>query len=459
MRNTHRPPCALADLFHAGLGLALFSGAAPVWSQKANAERLFDYKTQSGEQLSTLIVDLLQLPNDANSALRHLQQINPSVDLLNLTTGQTVQVPLAWLRAQTQSAKVSLIQCQNAFRPDTSHPQAKALEVGDLVSEGAVLRVPAGCQLTLSMPDGSRVLMPSGASVKIERLRTPNVSGLPQIRFKLLQGRMGLDVLKKRPAGSNFEVQTPQAIAGVRGTQFRVGLDEAQISRFEVLDGQVQQQGQTDDTFSQLQAGFGQWVNAKGTSALPTALPAAPQFQQYQPQNPSGSGNLLFAPAPQAVAYSWRQSPSVNHLAMNSELSAQPLSLTTRTLSTKAQAWYVSSIDSAGLQGLEQTYAMCHDSAGAQKGFCSAAFDTSLFNGRPMRLTITHSNSATSNSANMQIELTAPAAGKLWVGGLRPGQYRYHLSHLPAYGKPDNPEQWVSQAGQFKLVNVYNDKP
>jgi hypothetical protein len=459
MRNILLPPIKFAGLVHGLFGLVLLSVMAPASSQKAPSESLFDYKIPPGDQLSNLVVFLLKLPNDANSALLHLKQINPDVDLLQLKTGQTVQVPLAWLRSQSQSAKVSQVLCKGAFWPDTTHPVSKALQVGDGVGEGAVLRVPAGCQLTLSMPDGSRVHLPSGASVKIERLRIPNVSGLPQVRFKLLQGRMGVDVLKKRPSGSNFEVQTPQAIAGVRGTQFRVGFDDTQISRFEVIEGEVQQQGLNDNTTSQLQTGIGQWVDARGTSAMPTALPAAPQFQQFLPQNPSGSGNLLFAQEPKAVAYSWRQNPSVNHFSMNGELSAQPLKLPTRMLSTMAQVWFVSSIDSAGLQGLEHTYAMCHESAGIQGGFCSAAFDTSFFNGRPMRLTLSLENRGASNTTDMRFFVTAPDNGTLWVGGLKPGAYRYHLSHLPEHGESGNPEHWVSQTGQFQLVNVYTGKP
>lgn len=441
-----------------GVALAvLILGCTASSAQIPPPSELFSHTVQKGERLSTLLSTLLQLPEGANQALNDLKRINAGVDLHNLQAGQMLQVPKAWLQARANHARVTQVQCSGPHRPELAKPVSKSLSVGDTVGEGDLLRMPPGCQLMLTLQDGSRIHMPSGAVVEITRLQTPKALGAPQVRLKLLEGRMGLDVFNKRPVDSVFEVQTPKTLAGVRGTQFRVGFEsETQNSRVEVLSGEVINQGGNDAQITPLRQGTGQLVRSTGSGEPPQTLPDAPVLQL----DPLGkTGQLHFSAVPQAVAYAWRDSVAVNQFAAGGQRSPTTLKIETGTLGTRAQAWYVSSIDRFGLQGLDRTYALCAQATLPPDTFCSVAFDTSSFNGRPMQLTLSPVPSSEKSQAPMRLNSYGPDNGRLWIGALRPGQYRYDLSHLPIGGNAINPDHWVLHTGLFQLVNVHTGQP
>lgn len=433
------------------LGMSLAS------AQTVSAD-FFTYKVQKGERLSSFLASVLQLPEGAEKALQDLQKNNVGVDFHNLQPGQLIQVPKSWLQVQANYARVTQVQCSGSYWPNVSKPETKPLNVGDWVGEGYLLRMPPGCQVMLTLQDGSRIQMPSGAVMEITSLHTPKALGAPQVRLKLMEGRIGLDVFNKRPVDSVFEVQTPKTLAGVRGTQFRVGFDaNTQNSRVEVLEGEVKNRGQGDANPSSLPKGTGQRVGATGAGNEPQILPPAPMFKNYQSasDNPR-TGQLNFAAAPQAKSYAWRESVEVNQFSVGVEHSTSALHLTVPSMGSRAQTWYVSSVDSSGLQGLESTYALCHNEAPADASYCSVAFDTSSFNGRPMRLTLYHEHPSAGRSVALSTKGNGPEQGRLWVGALRPGQYRYDLSYLPVNGNPLNPDHWVYQTGLFQLINVHS---
>jgi hypothetical protein len=447
------------SLFKLSLLVFFFQMSAQALAQTPTTG-IYIYRSQSGDKLSSLTGSLWRLPANAEQALQYLVKLNPGVNFHRLKAGQSIQVPQAWLRFQTQNAKASQVECQGIYWPSISTPEEKVLEVGDLVGEGAVLKVPAACQVTLTLPEGSRIHLPSGAAIEIDQLRIPDTGGSPQVRLKLLEGKMALDVLPKRPVDAVLEVKTPRSIAGVRGTQFRVGFDsETQISRVEVIQGEVQNQGEADVSGSRLSQGTGQWVNTLGASAAPTALPKAPEFLELQIRDQAGTGTLVFSTTPHAKAYGWGQGQTVNPFAASDKRSADALKIELSNLSGQAQIWRVSSIDAAGLQGADDIHAVCQPNALTTKDLCSVAFDTSNFLGRPMRLTLTSQKNQPSNSVDMHIKLLAPDNGKLWVGALRAGKYHYRLSHLPAQMDAFNQDHWVSQSGHFQLTHAASGKP
>ena len=446
----------------------LLLGASIAGAQPSTAD-LFSYKVQKGDRLSGLLMSLLQLPDGAEKALQTLQKLNAKVDLHKLQAGQTLQIPKSWLQAHANHAQATQVQCTGNYwpgisRPDSrsdsrsdSRPDAKPLNVGDWVSEGSLLRVPAGCQVMLTLQDGSRIQMPSGAVMEIISMNTPKALGAPQVRLKLSEGRIGLDVFNKRPANSVFEVQTPKSLAGVRGTQLRVGFDsKQQKSQIEVLQGEAKNQGQADVSPINLPQGMGQWVDAQGLGDQPQKLLPAPVFKHYRILNSrTGAGRLGFSDVPRVMGYAWREGLAVNQFEVGVKPSSSALNLNVPSLGARAQVWYVSSLDRSGLQGLESAYALCHTEEPAAQGYCSIAFDTSSFNGRPMRMVLERLPAHRVSSTELQFESSGPDNGRIWVGALQPGVYRYELSYLPADREALEADHWVTQNGQFQLINVH----
>ena len=76
-----------------------------------------------------------------------------------------------------------------------------------------------------------------------------------------------------------LEVSTPTAVIGVRGTEYRVGLEEGSDSTHaEVLDGRVQVDPSGADAGVPVSAGFGASVQAGARTAAVSALLAAPDL-------------------------------------------------------------------------------------------------------------------------------------------------------------------------------------
>jgi len=112
--------------------------------------------------------------------------------------------------------------------------QEQALQVGMIVKEDD----------TIKTTDGTVDLQSrSGSAVRISQFTTVTVSKLAggdstDTKISMKHGGL-LASVKKGSAKENFSVVTPTAIAGVRGTTFRVEVAENEAPRVKVLDGKV----------------------------------------------------------------------------------------------------------------------------------------------------------------------------------------------------------------------------
>ncbi len=90
---------------------------------------------------------------------------------------------------------------------------------GDEVLAGDVVRTGANSHLWLTLVDGSRVEVGPGSLVQLQVLLA---SPSPMRRLRLQVGRVVAQVAKAADRATHFEVETPTAVAGVRGTTFAV---------------------------------------------------------------------------------------------------------------------------------------------------------------------------------------------------------------------------------------------
>jgi hypothetical protein len=128
------------------------------------------------------------------------------------------------------AAKVSFLEGQ-AARLDASGarglpgPDApwKPLKVGAMVREGDALRTARDARLELTLPDGSRLRLGPETQVLLAAGRfAGGGEGDRQVSLRLWLGRVWAKVAKRAGGESRFEVETDNAVAGVRGTSFAV---------------------------------------------------------------------------------------------------------------------------------------------------------------------------------------------------------------------------------------------
>jgi hypothetical protein len=100
------------------------------------------------------------------------------------------------------------------------------LKAGDGVQLGDQVRTPAGAKLKLLFRDDSVLTLAPGSLLKVDEQVLGTAA--PVSRFSLFLGTMRALVTDRYGgAGARFEVETPTAVAGVRGTGFITAYDEA----------------------------------------------------------------------------------------------------------------------------------------------------------------------------------------------------------------------------------------
>ncbi|TGK33412.1 iron dicitrate transport regulator FecR [Leptospira gomenensis] len=109
------------------------------------------------------------------------------------------------------------------------------LHQGDLLNEADVILTGAGGAVDIGLTDSSVIRVKENSRLILKELRENNGS---QIRMNLAAGRL-LNVVEKERKGSNYFVETPSAVAAVRGTSFEVSASEEESVVF-VAEGAVE---------------------------------------------------------------------------------------------------------------------------------------------------------------------------------------------------------------------------
>ncbi len=109
-----------------------------------------------------------------------------------------------------------------------------ALEEGMTVDEQEGVKTSPSAFVSLSLGDGSRIVLPSSSQVT---LRLNEELAVPQVILE--QGQVESYVIKRASDYDRFQIVTPVGVLGVRGTHFRVRNEDSGQSLIEVLNGQV----------------------------------------------------------------------------------------------------------------------------------------------------------------------------------------------------------------------------
>ncbi|QHE87105.1 FecR domain-containing protein [Hydrogenophaga sp. BPS33] len=209
------------------LALALLGVALPALAQ--SPDRI--HTVQPGDNLYSLAQRYLDDPAQWRALQRHNQVADPR----RLVLGSVLRIPAALLRAEPAPAEVLHVAGQARVRG-----QAAPLAVGARVDEGAHVDVGDDGFVTLRLADGSVVRLAAGTQVQLRELRHAPGSGQGQTELQLERGRVDATAKPQRAKGSRFEVRTPLAVGGVRGTTFGVAVGEGGAFIGDVREGAIQ---------------------------------------------------------------------------------------------------------------------------------------------------------------------------------------------------------------------------
>lgn len=156
-------------------------------------------------------------------------------------------------------------------------PSLKPAEAGMPVLVNELVKTGPNARITIHLKDGSSIEVKPESLIKMASLSLPQ-GGERQVKIEVLSGGITADV-RKATQGSRFEASSKVAVASVRGTQFRFGVD-GEGARLETLEGVVAISSSNDPNAKPVEvpAGKGTVVSATGDVAPPTTLPEAPRI-------------------------------------------------------------------------------------------------------------------------------------------------------------------------------------
>ena len=113
------------------------------------------------------------------------------------------------------------------------------LKKHDKLKQGQEVRVGEKSRVELKYPDGTVMRFAERSTIKIDDITYDSKTKSKKVKVDLGGGKLWANVKKLVTADSKVEVKTVNAVAGVRGTIYRVNVEEDNSAMVKVYDGTV----------------------------------------------------------------------------------------------------------------------------------------------------------------------------------------------------------------------------
>jgi hypothetical protein len=228
-----------------------------------------------------------------------LQQLNAVKNPRKLQPNSILRIPVEWLRELPATATVAVLHGEASVKRAN---EEKPLAVSDSLLPGDIVRTAKESSLVIQFVDGSKALLLKDSEIKLDRLGIYPKTGMAATELHLQRGRIESNVRPLKGAASRYEIRTPMAQLGVRGTDFRVGVDETSNSSLsEVLEGGVK--ATASAATIDVPKGFGTRVVQGEPPSPPVALLPPPDLSPIPALIERTPIRFRWAPTPTASGY------------------------------------------------------------------------------------------------------------------------------------------------------------
>jgi hypothetical protein len=319
------------------------------------AEGVFEYPVRVHDTLYDLAAKYM----DSTADWVTLQKLNHVQHPRRLQPDSILRIPAAMLRRAGLSARVIAVtgvaERANGMAPPTE------LTVGQTLSEGDHVRTLGHAFATIELSNGSHCTLSPDTAVAIRRLRrVPAIDSVDQ-QLEIDNGEIETKVSPLKPR-DRFDIVTPSAIAGVRGTEFRVAYGPASgNTTVAVLEGKVgvsAEDAADEHSAVLVPRGFGVLANAQGSVGMPTELLSPPILTD--PRRIQDRSTLSFDVAALPGATGYRATIATDAGFLNVIDDASVHGSTRVALKAQPPGSYfvrVSAFDQSGIEGLSRVYA------------------------------------------------------------------------------------------------------
>ena len=303
----------------------------------------FEYVVRPGDNPWNITERYLKSINYWPRILRYNNILEPTA----IAPGTRLRLPTSWLRAQAASARV--VDVRGSVEHEVNG-RAQALVAGMLLEAGTLIRTHDDSSLALQFPDGSRSLISANSELLVSELQRLTASNAQQLRIELKRGQIENTVQPARSGGSRYTIETPAAVAAVRGTEFRVATGDRHM-RTETLSGEVALRNGRGET--RLPAATGAHANAGEGPGKAVRLLPAPDVDALPTTIDRVPFRLPITPIEGASHYRTQIAPLQGFTVLESDRVADDASaLGSAHLADGRYRLRMRAIDSLGLEGL-----------------------------------------------------------------------------------------------------------
>jgi len=343
----------LRNLFFV-LGLLISAAIIPpVFAQSGTGNIVINpsgivYSTQSGDTLMAIAKQL----TTSKSNWVALGKINHIDKDSSIPIGTGIVIP-AYLLADEPAKATVVARSGNIVASDANGAEIP-MTVGAQLSEGVKISTAVNSFLTLQLADASRISLPSNSSVELAKLRKTLYTGSPRTEIKLLQGKVVSRVAPLNTNQGKFEVSTPYSVAGVRGTYFRVGLQDKKILN-EVLEGHVAVGLPAAPNLRMLDAAKGNIISDNTVGPAIDLLPPPELMNIFATNN---GAQFILQPLPGAKSYHLQIAQNQQLSPLLAEQYGPANGIQIDNIAAGSYYLRLSAIDKNGLEGLPRTMAV-----------------------------------------------------------------------------------------------------
>ncbi|MDP3140909.1 MAG: FecR domain-containing protein [Methylotenera sp.] len=193
-----------------------------------------------------------------------------------LQPGQVISIPVEMLKKIPTSAQVLLVY-GNVLVTSALANEKRKVQKGDFLIQGDTLETGKNSLAKLLFADGSNMDIQPNSNLSIQASYKYVGKETYVTHLKLVKGRTEVTANPEHAVGNTLQVETPSAIAAVRGTQFRVGA-EGDIALQETLGGQVAFSAAENGVVQEIliAKGYGSVAEKGKAPSPPIQLPDAP---------------------------------------------------------------------------------------------------------------------------------------------------------------------------------------
>jgi hypothetical protein len=197
----------------------------------AYEEPSIEITVKDGDTLIGITQQYLANPQNWNEVAIINKMANPNLIYPN----QVIIIPTRLLKSESVHGIVSFLQGTVEIQPPGIE-KWQPLFLNTKISEGSRIRTKEDSGVEISFEDGSSLLQRANT---ISRLETATKRGDTYSLYKLFLeiGRATSKIKRATGRENQYLIDTPSAVAAVRGTVFRTAVDQEGATRSEVLEG------------------------------------------------------------------------------------------------------------------------------------------------------------------------------------------------------------------------------